>query len=136
MFCFARRSSAGGNAGAGFQIIRAIFAQKRFELRSAIATNLNFFQIQRRLVARSPRLRRGSLRKNPFVWRLNQTAGEARRGLVWKAGGGSELQSNSQMKFVSNFFLCRFAALRSQLFNPARTCPPLADGQRRLTTKL
>ena len=38
LFCFARRSSAGGNAGAGFQIIRAIFARKRFELRSAIAT--------------------------------------------------------------------------------------------------
>src|SRR3989344_7970340 len=37
MFCFARRVSAGGNAGAGFQIIRAIFARKRFELRSAIA---------------------------------------------------------------------------------------------------
>ncbi|MBU0722236.1 hypothetical protein KKA93_02150, partial [Patescibacteria group bacterium] len=42
LFCFARRSSAGGNAGAGFQIIRAIFARKRFELRSAIATKLNF----------------------------------------------------------------------------------------------
>jgi len=28
----------GGNAGAGFQIIRAIFARNRFELRSAIAT--------------------------------------------------------------------------------------------------
>ena len=40
LFCFARRSSAGGNAGAGFQIIRAIFARKRFELRSAIATRL------------------------------------------------------------------------------------------------
>ncbi|MBU4141430.1 hypothetical protein KKE99_00990, partial [Patescibacteria group bacterium] len=38
LFCFARRVSAGGNAGAGFQIIRAIFAQKRFELRSVIAT--------------------------------------------------------------------------------------------------
>ena len=38
LFCFARRVSAGGNAGAGFQIIRAIFARKRFELRSAIAT--------------------------------------------------------------------------------------------------
>src|SRR3989338_4493204 len=40
LFCFARRVSAGGNAGAGFQIIRAIFVQKRFELRSAIATRL------------------------------------------------------------------------------------------------
>jgi len=37
LFCFARRVLAGGNAGAGFQIIRAIFAQKRFELRSVIA---------------------------------------------------------------------------------------------------
>ena len=119
---------AGGNAGAGFQIIRAIFAQKRFELRSAIATNLNFFQIQRRLVARSPRLRRGSLRKNPFVWRLNQTAGEARRGLVWKAGGGSELRSNSSRKCgISNFSLSAFGGIRSQFFNPA------LYGQKRLT---
>ncbi|PIU08999.1 MAG: hypothetical protein COT31_01180 [Candidatus Moranbacteria bacterium CG08_land_8_20_14_0_20_34_16] len=38
MFCFARRVLAGGNAGAEFQIIRAIFARKRFKLRSAIAT--------------------------------------------------------------------------------------------------
>ncbi|PIU37462.1 hypothetical protein COT02_00640, partial [Candidatus Roizmanbacteria bacterium CG07_land_8_20_14_0_80_34_15] len=38
LFCFARRVSAGGNAMAGFQIIRAIVARKRFELRSAIAT--------------------------------------------------------------------------------------------------
>jgi len=38
LFCFARRVSAGGNAGAGLQIIRAIVARKRFELRSAIAT--------------------------------------------------------------------------------------------------
>ncbi|PIT93674.1 hypothetical protein COU00_03120 [Candidatus Falkowbacteria bacterium CG10_big_fil_rev_8_21_14_0_10_43_11] len=37
--CGTRRVSAGGNAGAGFQIIRAIFARKRFELRSVIATN-------------------------------------------------------------------------------------------------
>jgi len=41
LFCFARRVSAGGNAGAGFQIIRAIFARKRFELRSAIATKIS-----------------------------------------------------------------------------------------------
>jgi len=40
LFCFARRVSAGGNAGAGFQIIRVIFAQNRFELRPVIATNL------------------------------------------------------------------------------------------------
>jgi hypothetical protein len=40
-------------------------------------------------IARSPRLRRGSLRKNPFVWGLNQPAGEARRRLFWETDGGS-----------------------------------------------
>ena len=54
LFCFARRVSAGGNAGAGFQIIRAIFARKRFELRSAIATNLNIADFASSLFARSP----------------------------------------------------------------------------------
>src|SRR3989344_4804001 len=54
--CFAllaefRRAGTRGGAN------QAFFARKRFELRSAIATKLNFFQNQRRLVARSPRLR-------------------------------------------------------------------------------
>ena len=104
LFCFARRVSAGGNAGAGFQIIRAILARKRFELRSAIATRLNFFQIQRRFVARSPRLRRVSLRKKPCISELNRKVGQIQIRLFGKANGGSELRSNSQMKFVSNFF--------------------------------
>ncbi len=46
--------------------------------------------------------------------------------LFWQAGGGSELRSNSQMKFVSNFFLSAFGGIRSQFFNPA------LYGQRRL----
>jgi hypothetical protein len=37
---------------------------------------------------------------------------------------------------ISNFFQCRFPALRSQFLIPRFTCPPLADGQRRLTIKL
>jgi hypothetical protein len=94
------------------------FVQKRFALRSVIATNKDILKIETDWVARSPRLRRGSLRKNPFVWRLNQTAGEARRGLVWQAGGGSELRSNPQMKFVSNFFLSAEGGIRSQLLIP------------------
>jgi len=112
LFCFARRVSASGNAGAGFQIIRAIFARKRFELRSAIATNLNFFQIQRRFVARSPRRslsrtamrERVSLRKKPCILELNQRVGQIQIQFFGKANGGSELRSNSQIKFVSNFF--------------------------------
>ena len=56
---------------------------------TAIATNQDISNFQGKELARSPRLRRVSLRKKPVVWRLNQTAGEARQGLVWKAGGGS-----------------------------------------------
>jgi len=91
---------------------QAFFVQKRFELRSVIATKLNFFQIQRRLVARSPRRslsrtamrERVSLRKKPCISELNQRGGQIQIQFFGKANGGSELRSNSQMKFVSNFF--------------------------------
>src|SRR3990167_6435880 len=97
------------------------FVQKRFERRSVIATNQNLTIFQNEMIARSPRLRRVSLRKKPVVSGLNQTAGEARRGLVWKAGGGSELRSNSQIQFVSNFFLSAFGGIRSQFLIPRFT---------------
>ena len=117
---FVRREAA--SRWGGFLPVRAeIVAQKRFALRSVIATNLNIVNFAGSLFARSPRLRRVSLRKKPVVWRLNQTAGEARRGLVLKAGGGSELRSNSQMKFVSNFFLSAFGGIRSQFLIPRFT---------------
>jgi len=91
---------------------QAFFVQNRFELRSAIATNLNFFQIQRRLFARSPRrslsrtsLREQvSLRKKPCISELNRKGGQIQIQFFGKANGGSELRSNSQIKFVSNFF--------------------------------
>ena len=54
LFCFARRSSAGGNAGAGFQIIRAISARKRFELRSAIARKIWRKRCRRGSIPRTP----------------------------------------------------------------------------------
>src|SRR3972149_6038716 len=92
-FCPPERSVFAARSAA----ISRSFVQKRFERRSVIATNQNLAIFRNERIARSPRLRRVSLRKNPFVWRLNQTAGEARRGLVWKAGGGSELRNNSQM---------------------------------------
>jgi len=38
--------------------------------------------------------------------------------LFWQAGDGSELRSNSQMKFVSNFFLSAFGEIRSQFLIP------------------
>ena len=107
------------------------FVQKRFERRSVIATNKDILKIEKDWIARSPRLRRVSLRKKPVVSGLNQTAGKARRGLVWKAGGGSELRSNSsRICGISNFFLSAFGGIRASFFNPA------LYGQRRLTTNL
>jgi len=119
-FCPPERSdfcSAKGGA------ISQDFVQKRFELRSVIATKLDIFQIQRRLVARSPRRslsrtamrERVSLRKKPCppalfqlrrvnILELNRKGGQIQIQFFGKANGGSELRSNSQMKFVSNFF--------------------------------
>ncbi len=69
--------------------IRAFSVQKRFELRSVIATRLNFFQIQECFVARSPRLRRVSLRKKPCISELNRKVGQIQIQLFGKANGGS-----------------------------------------------
>ena len=99
-FCPPERSVSAARSAA----INRSFVQNRFELRSAIATKLNFFQIQRRFVARSPRLRRVSLRKKPCISELNRKVGQIQIQFFGKANGGSELRSNSQMKFVSNFF--------------------------------
>jgi hypothetical protein len=56
------------------------------------------------LLARSPRLRRGFARIFPYISAQNQRAFENQKSVFCPAGGGSELRSNSQMKFVSNFF--------------------------------
>jgi len=61
-------------------------------------------KIEEHLVARSPRLRRVSLRKKPCISELNRKVGQIQIQFFGKANGGSELRSNSQMKFVSNFF--------------------------------
>src|SRR3989339_1803569 len=127
LFCFVRRVSTGGNAGAGFQIIRAIVARKRFELRSAIATNSDILKIRTSLIARSTRRslsrtamrERVSLRKKPCISELNRKVGQIQIQFFGKANGGSELRSNSQMKFVSNFFHSARGGIQSKFFNPA-----------------
>ncbi|KKU42785.1 MAG: hypothetical protein UX56_C0006G0004 [Candidatus Azambacteria bacterium GW2011_GWD2_46_48] len=70
------------------------FVQKRFELRSVIATNSDILKIERHLVAR----------KKPCISELNRKGGQIQIQFFGKANDGSELRSNSQMKFVSNFF--------------------------------
>jgi len=99
-FCPPERSVSAARSAA----ISQSFVQKRFELRSAIATNLNFFQIQRRSVARSAPQGRGFARIFPYISELNRRGGQIQIQFFGKANGGSELRSNSQMKFVSNFF--------------------------------
>jgi len=111
LFCFARRVSAGGNAGAGFQIIRAIFARKRFELRSAIATKLNFFQNQDCFVARSPRRslsrtamrERVSLRKKPCISELNRKVGQIQIQFFGKVNGGSACEARNKQSLFPIF---------------------------------
>jgi len=102
---------------------QAFSVQKRFVLRSIIATNSDILKIQRRFVARSPRRslsrtamrERVSLRKKPCppalfqlrrvnISEINHKVGQIQIRFFGKANGGSELRSNSQMKFVSNFF--------------------------------
>ena len=52
-------------------------------------TNQDIFQIQRRFVARSPRLRRVSLRKKPCISELNRKVGQIQIQFSGKANGGS-----------------------------------------------
>jgi len=90
------------------------FAQKRFALRLIIATRCNFHHFWGSLLARSPRLRLGSLRKFLYILGLNQRDGQNQKRFFYPAGGGSTLQSNAQNEnFVSNFFLSAFGGIRS-----------------------
>ena len=91
------------------------FVQKRFVLRSVIATRCNFYQFWGKMIARSPRLRLGSLRKFPYILGLNQKDGQNQKLYFYPADCGSALRSNAQNKnFVSNFFFSAFGGIRSQ----------------------
>jgi len=94
--------------------IQAFSVQKRFELRSVIATKLDFFQIQRRFVARSPRLRRGSLRKKPCppalfqlrrvnISELNRKVGQIQIQFFGKANGGSACEARNKQSLFPIF---------------------------------
>jgi len=107
-----RRRQAGGAAG------RVSSVQSRFALRSVIATKLDIESFRKKVCARFARALGGFYSDFPPQSAKPPTNPSR---LFCPAGGGSELRSNSQMKFVSNFFLCRFAALRSQFLIPRFT---------------
>ena len=132
---FVRRQAA--SRWGGFLPVRAeILAQNGFALRSVIATNLNIANFAGSLFARSPRLRRGFARIFPYISAQNQRAFENQKSVFCPAGGGSGRRSrhskNMPLKEILKCFCfpifsaCRFAALRSQFFNPA-LFPPKAE---------
>jgi hypothetical protein len=65
------------------------FVQKRFVLRSVIATKCNFYHFWWKVFARSPRLRLGSLCKFPYILELNQMGGQNQKLFFYQVGGGS-----------------------------------------------
>ena len=122
--CFAlRRRQAGGAAGRVSSVpsvaLRALAGrQSRFALRSVIATKLDFGSFRKKVRARFARALGGFYSDFPPQSAKRPTNPSR---LFWQAGGGSELRSNSQMKFVTNFFLSAFGGIRSQFLIPRFT---------------
>jgi len=100
------------------EAIQAFFVQKRFELRSVIATRLNFFQIQRRFVARSPRLRRVSLRKKPCISELNRKVGQIQIQFFGKANGGSACEARNKQSLFPIFSIPPKAEYKASFLIP------------------
>ena len=92
------------------------FAQKRFALRSVIATNLNIANFAGSLLARSPRLRRerslsrlGGTRIFPYISAQNQMDGQNQKSVFCPAGGGSgrhSRQSKNTPLRIRNLLKC------------------------------
>jgi hypothetical protein len=107
-FCPPERSVSAARSAA----ISRIFAQNRFELRSAIATNQDILKIEEHLIAHSPRRslsrtamrERVSLRKKPCISELNQRDGQIQIQFFGKANGGSACEARNPANGISNFF--------------------------------
>ena len=119
-FCPPERSvfcSAFGGA------ISRSFVQKRFELRSVIATNLNIANFAGSLFARSPRRslsrtamrERVSLRKKPCISELNRRVGQIQIQFFGKANGGSRAK-HAINKVYFQFFPFRQRRNTKQVF--------------------
>ena len=83
-------------------------------------TNLNFFQNQRRFVARSPRLRRVSLRKKLCISELNRKVGQIQIQFFGKANGGSACEARNKQSLFPIFSVsCQRQEYKASFFNPA-----------------
>jgi len=83
--------------------INRSFVQKRFELRSAIATNQDISNFQGKELARSPRLRRVSLRKKLCISELNRKVGQIQIQFFGKANGGSACEARNKQSLFPIF---------------------------------
>ncbi|GIW63076.1 MAG: hypothetical protein KatS3mg090_0902 [Patescibacteria group bacterium] len=122
--------------------IRAqIVAQRKFERRSVIATRRYFqsFWVSF-LFARSPRQRRGSLCKNPYISGLNQKGGQNQKSIFCPTFGGSWAQSAQSKSnlietllsaFALQFFRVRLRRTQSKFLIPRFTLRLWRSGQRR-----
>ncbi|MDP2692664.1 MAG: hypothetical protein Q8O88_03440 [bacterium] len=98
-FCPPERSVSAARSAA----ISQSFVQKRFELRSAIATNSDILKIEGHLIARSPRLRRGYARIFPYISELNQRGGQIQIQFFGKANGGSACEARNKQSLFPIF---------------------------------
>jgi len=114
---FVRREAA--SRWGGFLLVRAeILAQKRFALRSVTATNLNIADFAGSLVARSPRLRRVSLRKKPCISELNQRVGQIQIQFFGKANGGSASEARNKQSLFPIFSIPPKAEYKASFLIP------------------
>jgi len=99
-FCSPERSVSAARSAA----ISQDFVQKRFELRSAIATNQDISNFQGKKFARSPRLRRGYARFFPCILELNQRGGQIQIRFFGKANGGSAREARNKTNVLYPIF--------------------------------
>jgi len=114
-FCPPERSVSTARSAA----ISQSFVQKRFELRSVIATNQDILKIEGHLVARSPRLRRVSLRKKPCISELNRKVGQIQIQFFGKANGGSAGEARNKQSLFPIFSIPPEAEYKASFLNPA-----------------
>ena len=100
------------------KVIRAIFVQNRFELRSVIATNSDILKIEEYLIARSPRLRRVSLRKKPRISELNRKVEQIQIQFFGKANGGSGCEVRNKQSLFPIFSIPPEAEYKASFLIP------------------
>ena len=101
-FLFARLSVQFGARSAA---ISRSFVQKRFELRSVIATNSDILNFQGKELARSPRFRRGYASKKPCISELNRKVGQIQIRFFGKANGGSACEACNKQSLFPIFYI-------------------------------